>query len=527
MAHQYIYTMVNLRKVVPPQREILKGIYLVSARREDRRARRTARASPLKIIAGVEKDFAGRRFPPKARAWFLPQDPRLDATKDVLGNVELPGADARAPEAVRGAQREARKSFRSRGEVAAEYQRVQDAIEAANAWELDHQLEIAMDALRLPPPDADVTKISGGEAPRRALRILLEVSRCAPGRPTNPRRRVRRLAGAPGGYPGTVVAVTHDRYCRQRRRMNLELDRGADPWKGNYSSWLEQEGRLELEEKAETAKRRSLMRLEWIKMSPRARHAKQVRIQATSPCSRRGPETRGRRRLFIPPSPRLGDVVAPRVRKAFGDQTDARTSPSTCRAADRRRHRTQRRRKDHALQDDRGQGEAGRRARSARPSSPPTWTRTATGRIPPRPSTTRFRAAGQDRPGQARDPSRVRGDVQLRERRSAEADRDSQQQINRLHLARTLKRGGNVLLLDSHERPRRRHAAGARGGSAELRRLPVVISDAGSGSHRHAPGGGSRTVWFEQLPGAEADRKRRLGLDAEQPHGSSTKLACG
>ena len=215
----------------------------------------------------------------------------------------------------------------------AEYQRVQDAIDASNAWELDRQLEIAMDALRLPPPDADVTKISGGEKRRVALcKILLEKpDLLLLDEPTNhlDAESVAWLERHLAEYPGTVVAVTHDRYFLDNvAGWILELDRGAGiPWKGNYSSWLEQkEQRLELEEKAESAKRRTLQReLEWIKMSPRARHAKsRARIDRYEALlADQGPETRGEtQELFIPTGPRLGDVVvrAEGVRKAFGDR---------------------------------------------------------------------------------------------------------------------------------------------------------------------------------------------------------------
>jgi len=172
MAHQYIYSMVNLRKVVPPQREILKGIYLSflpGAKIGVLGLNGAGKSTLLKIMAGVEKDFAGEAFPAEGtRIGFLPQDPRLDASKNVLGNVEEGVAPTRALlrrfEELNEKLAEDLSPVES-DKVMAEYQRVQDAIEAANAWELDRQLEIAMDALRLPPPDSDVTRISGGEKP--------------------------------------------------------------------------------------------------------------------------------------------------------------------------------------------------------------------------------------------------------------------------------------------------------------------------------------------------------------------------
>ena len=340
MAHQYIYTMVNLRKVVPPQREILKGIYLSflpGAKIGVLGLNGAGKSTLLRIMAGVDKDFAGEAFPAEGtRVGFLPQDPRLDPKKDVLGNVEEGVAKTRALlrrfEELNEKLAEELSAAES-DKVMAEYQKVQDAIEASNAWELDRQLELAMDALRLPPPDADVTKISGGEKRRVALcKILLEKpDLLLLDEPTNhlDAESVAWLERHLAEYPGTVVAVTHDRYFLDNvAGWILELDRGAGiPWKGNYSSWLQQkEQRLEQEEKAETAKRRTLQReLEWIQMSPRARHAKsRARIDRYEALlADQGPEQRGEtQELFIPAGPRLGDVVvrAEGVRKAYGDR---------------------------------------------------------------------------------------------------------------------------------------------------------------------------------------------------------------
>ena len=288
-------------------------------------------------MAGVEKDFAGEARPAEGiRIGFLPQDPRLDPSKDVLGNVEEAVAKTRAllkrfdelNEKMAGELSEAESE-----KLMAEYQKVQDAIEAANAWELDRQLEIAMDALRLPPPDADVSKISGGEKRRVALcKILLErPDLLLLDEPTNhlDAESVAWLERHLAEYPGTVVAVTHDRYFLDNvAGWILELDRGAGiPWEGNYSSWLEQkEQRLAVEEKQESAKRRTLQReLEWVRMAPRARHAKsRARIERYEALlAEKGPEARGEtQELFIPPGPRLGDVVvrAEGVRKAYGER---------------------------------------------------------------------------------------------------------------------------------------------------------------------------------------------------------------
>jgi ATP-binding cassette ChvD family protein len=550
MAHQYIYTMVNLRKVVPPQREILKGIYLSffpGAKIGVLGLNGAGKSTLLKIMAGVEKDFAGEAFPAEGtRVGFLPQDPRLDPSKDVLGNVELAVAPTRALlkrfEELNEKLAEELSEAESE-KVMAEYQRVQDAIEAANAWELDHQLEIAMDALRLPPPDADVNKISGGEKRRVALcKILLErPDLLLLDEPTNhlDAESVAWLERHLAEYPGTVVAVTHDRYFLDNvAGWILELDRGAGiPWKGNYSSWLEQkEGRLELEEKAETAKRRTLQReLEWIKMSPRARHAKsKSRIERYEALLQdAGPESRGEtQELFIPPGPRLGDVVvrAEGVRKSYGDRLLM---------------------EDLSFDLPRG-GIVG--IIGANGAGKTTLFKMIVGKEKPDAGklavgeTVVLSYVDQDR--DRPDPAKtVHDEISGGQEKIVLGKReipsrayvamfnfkgsDQQKRIgdlsggemNRLHLARTLKRGGNVLLLDEPTNDldvdtlrALEEALLAFGGCA------VVISHDRwfldrIATHILAFEGESQTVWFEgNYQEYEADRKRRLGIDAEQPH---------
>jgi ATP-binding cassette ChvD family protein len=550
MAHQYIYSMVNLRKVVPPQREILKGIYLSflpGAKIGVLGLNGAGKSTLLKIMAGVEKDFAGEAFPAEGtRIGFLPQDPRLDPSKNVLGNVEQGVAPTRALlkrfEELNERLAEELSPAES-DKVMAEYQRVQDAIEAANAWELDRQLEIAMDALRLPPPEADVAKISGGEKRRVALcKILLErPDLLLLDEPTNhlDAESVAWLERHLAEYPGTVVAVTHDRYFLDNvAGWILELDRGAGiPWKGNYSSWLEQkEGRLELEEKAETAKRRTLQReLEWIKMSPRARHAKsKSRIERYETLlNDSGPEGRGEtQELFIPPGPRLGDVVvrAEGVRKSYGD----------CLLME-----------DLSFDLPRG-GIVG--IIGANGAGKTTLFKMIVGQENPDAGTL---AVGEtvvlsyvdqdrDRP----DPSKtVHDEISSGQDKIVLGKREilsraysamfnfkgSDQQkrigdlsggeINRLHLARTLKRGGNVLLLDEPTNDldvdtlrALEEALLSFGGCA------VVISHDRwfldrIATHILAFEGDSQTVWFEgNYQEYDADRKRRLGIDADQPH---------
>ncbi|MHB8800305.1 MAG: energy-dependent translational throttle protein EttA [Thermoanaerobaculia bacterium] len=340
MAQQYIYTMVNLRKVVPPQREILKGIYLSffpGAKIGVLGLNGAGKSSLLRIMAGVDTEFNGEAFAAEGtRVGFLQQDPWLDPAKNVLENVEA------AVEPVKKLLARFDELGEKMGEslpdaemdkVMAEYGKVQDAIEAANGWDLDRTLETAMDALRCPPPDADVTKISGGERRRVALcRVLLEKpDLLLLDEPTNhlDAESVAWLEQHLAEYPGTVVAVTHDRYFLDNvAQWILELDRGAGiPWKGNYTSWLDQKAtRLAQEEKAESNKQKTLEReLEWVRMAPRARHAKgKARLQAYEQLlAESGGESRGEtNEIYIPAGPRLGDVVvrAESLKKAYGDK---------------------------------------------------------------------------------------------------------------------------------------------------------------------------------------------------------------
>ncbi|HQR47041.1 MAG TPA: energy-dependent translational throttle protein EttA [Thermoanaerobaculia bacterium] len=340
MAHQYIFTMQNLRKVVPPQREILRGIYLSffpGAKIGILGLNGAGKSTVLRIMAGVEKEFTGEAYPAEGtRVGFLPQDPQLDPKKNVVENVEEGVAPVKA--LLKRFDELSEKMGESLPDdemekMMAEYGRVQDAIEAANGWELDRTLETAMDALRCPPPDADVTKISGGERRRVALcRVLLaRPDLLLLDEPTNhlDAESVGWLEQHLKEYPGTVVAVTHDRYFLDNvAGWILELDRGAGiPWKGNYSSWLEQkQARLAQEEKAESARQRTLKHeLEWVRMAPRARQAKsKARLQAYEQLlSESGVEARGEtNEIYIPPGPRLGDVVvrAEGVRKGYGDR---------------------------------------------------------------------------------------------------------------------------------------------------------------------------------------------------------------
>jgi len=339
VAHEFVFTLNDLRKVVPPDRVIVDGIthaILPGAKIGVLGPNGSGKSSLLKIMAGVDKDFLGEAQPmPGLRIGYLPQEPQLDPAKDVRGNVEDGVAETR--DLLRRFEEVSAKfgETLSDDEMTAlmeEQGKLQDRIDAANAWELDRTLEIAMDALRLPPGDADVSKLSGGERRRVALcRLLLsKPDMLLLDEPTNhlDAESVAWLERFLHDYPGTVVAVTHDRYFLDNvAGWILELDRGRGiPYKGNYTGWLEQkQARLEVEEKQASARRRTLAReLDWVRQSPRARQAKsKARIQAFEALraeeEARLPETV---EITIPPGPRLGDVVieAKHLVKGYGDR---------------------------------------------------------------------------------------------------------------------------------------------------------------------------------------------------------------
>src|SRR5438034_1588364 len=286
---QFIYTMKGLGKVHPPDAQVLEDIwlsFLPGAKIGVLGLNGAGKSSLLKIMAGEDHSFLGEAFPADGISiGFLHQEPRLDPTKTVLGNVEEGVAEIKALLARYddvNAKLGEDLSPEEMEKVLDEQSRIQDKIDAANAWDLDSQLELAMDALRLPPPDADVTKLSGGERRRVALcRLLLQSpDLLLLDEPTNhlDAESVAWLERFLKDYAGTVVAVTHDRYFLDNvAGWILELDRGHGiPWEGNYSSWLEQkQGRLAQEEKAESKRRKTLEReLEWIRMAPKARQAK-------------------------------------------------------------------------------------------------------------------------------------------------------------------------------------------------------------------------------------------------------------
>ncbi|MCC7042935.1 MAG: energy-dependent translational throttle protein EttA [Acidobacteria bacterium] len=335
---QFIYTMKGLGKVYPPDAVVFKDIYLsfyYGAKIGVIGSNGSGKSTLLKIMAGLDPDYLGEAVLSSGyTVGYLAQEPTLDPSKTVLGNVEEGVASTRA---LLTRFDEINEKFgedlspEEMDKVLEEQAKVQDAIDAAGAWDLDSKLEHAMDALRLPPPDADVTKLSGGERRRVALcRLLLQSpDLLLLDEPTNhlDAESVAWLEHFLHEYKGSVVAITHDRYFLDNvAGWILELDRTrAYPWEGNYSSWLEQkQQRLAQEEKSESRRQRTLQReLDWIRMSPRARQAKgKARLNAYEQLlSEDTAEKVDKVEIYIPPGPRLGNVVveASHLKKGYGD----------------------------------------------------------------------------------------------------------------------------------------------------------------------------------------------------------------
>ena len=551
MSYQYIYVMKDLRKVYPPNREVLKGIWLSffpGAKIGLIGANGAGKSTLLRIMAGEISEFQGEAWPAEGvRVGCLPQEPKLDPSKDVLGNVN---------EGVR-ATRELLDAFdainarfgedlspEEMDKLLAEQARVQDAIDACNAWELDRTLEIAMDALRLPPANADVTKLSGGEIRRVALcRLLLErPDLLLLDEPTNhlDAESVAWLERFLKDYPGTVVAITHDRYFLDNvAGWILELDRGEGiPWEGNYSSWLDQkQARLALQEKQESARRRTHQReLEWVRMSPRARQAKgKARLTAYEQLLSEATEAEERVQatdLHVPPGPRLGDLVveAVNLRKGFGDRLLI---------------------EDLSFKLPPG-GIVG--VIGANGSGKTTLFRMIVGEEKPDGGTLRIGETVQIAyVDQSRDT--LQGDRQVWEEISGGNDMitlgkreiparsyaaafnfkgsDQQKRVkdlsggerNRIHLAKVLKSGGNLLLLDEPTNDldvdtlrSLEDALLAFAGCAVIISHDRWFLDR-IATHILAFEGDSKVVWFQgNYQDYEADRKRRLGALADQPH---------
>jgi ATP-binding cassette ChvD family protein len=339
MSGQFIFTMHRVSKIVPPNRTILKDIslsFFPGAKIGVLGLNGSGKSTLLRIMAGVEQEYNGEARPqPNIRIGFLSQEPQLDPKKDVRGNVEEAVAETKA---LLDKFNEISMKFgepmsdEEMNKLIEQQGKWQEKIDAAGAWDLDRKLEIAADALRLPPWEADVTKLSGGERRRVALCKLLlsQPDMLLLDEPTNhlDAESVAWLERFLHDYPGTVVAVTHDRYFLDNAAgWILELDRGEGiPWKGNYSSWLDQkQKRLAVEEKQESARQRTLKHeLEWVRTNPKGRHAKsKARLAAYEELASQEFQKRNEtKEIFIPPGPRLGDVVvqADNLTKGYGDR---------------------------------------------------------------------------------------------------------------------------------------------------------------------------------------------------------------
>ena len=541
---QFIFTMKDLRKVTPQGKEILKGIWLSfygDAKIGVLGANGAGKSTLLRIMAGVDKDFAGEAFPAEGtRIGYLPQEPQLDPKKNVLQHVEEAVAEKR-----KILQRYEEISANYSDDTADEFARLQDQIDAQNLWDLDAQVEHAMDALRLPPGDADVTTLSGGEKRRVALcRLLLQpADMLLLDEPTNhlDAESVAWLERFLKDFPGCVVAITHDRYFLDNvAGWILELDRGAGiPWEGNYSSWLEQKDqRLTQEEKEASSRRRTLEReLEWIRLAPRARQAKgKARITRYEEmlAEEQAAEKRDdKREISIPPGPRLGDLVinATGLRKGYGD---------------------------NLLMDDvnfilpRG-GIVG--VIGPNGAGKTTLFRMILGQEKPdagelkvgetvalsyvdqsRDSLIGERSVWEEISDGGKDLVMV-GKREMNSRAYSASfgfrGPDQQKRVkdlsggerNRLHLATLLKSGGNLLLLDEPTNDLDVDTLRAlEEALVNFAGCAVVISHDRwfldrIATHMLAFEGDSQVVWFEgNYQDYEADRKRRLGVDADQPH---------
>jgi sulfate-transporting ATPase len=549
VAGEYAFVMKDLRKVVPPKREILRGIYLSffhGAKIGVLGANGAGKSSLLRIMAGVDTDFLGEAFAADGlRIGYLPQEPQLDLDQDVRGNVEDGVAETRAllgrfeevstrlGEPLDGDEME---------KLLDEQARLQDRIDASNAWDLDRTVELAMDALRVPPGDADVTKISGGERRRVALcRLLLSrPDMLLLDEPTNhlDAESVAWLERFLDEYPGTVVAITHDRYFLDNvAKWILELDRGHGiPWEGNYSSWLQQkERRLAQEEKADAARRRTLAReLEWVQMSPRARQAKsKARLAAYDALLQEAGEKRAETvEISIPPGPRLGDVVveADHVAKAYGDRVLIddlsfklpRGGIVGVIGPNGAGKTTLFRMIVGQEKPDRGTLRVGEtvklayvdQSRDVLDGSKTVWEEISGGldlmNVAGRTLQSRAYVASFNFKGS--DQQKRVGELSGGER-------------NRLHLAKVLTSGGNVLLLDEPTNDLDVDTLRAlEDALLDFAGCAVVISHDRwfldrIATHMLAFEDEGRVVWFEgNYADYEVDRKRRLGAEAERPH---------
>ena len=544
---QYIYTMNKVGKVVPPKREILRDIslsFFPGAKIGVLGLNGSGKSTLLRIMAGVDTDIHGEARPLAGiKIGYLPQEPQLDPEKNVRANVEDGLGEIKdAKELLEKVYADYAEPDADFDKLAAEQARLENILQAAGATNLEHVLEVAAEALRLPPWDADVNKLSGGERRRVALcRLLLsKPDMLLIDEPTNhlDAESVAWLERYLQEYSGTVVAVTHDRYFLDNvAGWILELDRGHGiPWQGNYSSWLEQkEKRLEIEEKQESAHIRAMKaELEWVRTNPKGRHAKsKARLQRFEELSSTEFQKRNEtQELYIPPGPRLGDLVveAKGLRKSFGDtllidSLNFNLPPGGIVGVigpNGAGKTTLFRMIVGQEQPDAGELRIGNtvklayvdQSRDALSDNKTVWEEIANGQdiltvgnyqTPSRAYVGRFNFKGPDQ------QKRV-GDLSGGER-------------NRVHLAKVLRNGGNVLLLD--EPTNDLDVETLRALEEALLAFPgcaVVISHDRwfldrIATHMLAFEGDSKVVWFEgNYADYEADRKRRLGADADQPH---------
>jgi ATP-binding cassette ChvD family protein len=546
---QYIYTMNRVAKIVPPKRFIIRDIslsFFPGAKIGVLGLNGSGKSTLLRIMAGIDKEFDGEARPqPGINIGFLPQEPELDNARDVRGNVEDGLGEAKK---LLDRYNEISMLFAEpmddarMNELLEEQGKLQDAIDSCGGWELDRKLDIAADALRLPPWDADVSKLSGGERRRVALcRLLLsEPDMLLLDEPTNhlDAESVAWLERFLEEYPGTVIAVTHDRYFLDNvAGWILELDRGHGiPWEGNYSSWLEQkEQRLSQEEASEKARRKAMqVELEWVRSNPKGRHAKsKARLKQFEELS--SPEYQKRNEtneIYIPPGPRLGDIVVEvsNLGKAFGEKVLMDSLDFSLPAG--------------GIMGIIGPNGAGKT----------TLFRMITGTEKPDPGTIRVGDSvtiasvdqsreslnddktiweeisdGQDliQVGRYETPSRAyvgrfnfRGPEQQKK-----IGLLSGGERNRVHLAKMLKAGGNLLLLD--EPTNDLDVETLRALEQALLEFPgsaVVISHDRwfldrIATHILAFEGDSRVTFFAgNYTEYEEDRRKRLGADANQPH---------
>ena len=544
---QYVYTMSQVGKVVPPKREILRDIslsFFPGAKIGVLGLNGSGKSTLLRIMAGIDTEIHGEARPQKGiKVGYLPQEPQLDESKDVRGNVEealsgITDAQKRLDE-VYAAYAEPDADFDA---LAAEQAKLENLLQASDGHNLERTLEVAADALRLPPWDADVSKLSGGEKRRVALcRLLLsKPDMLLLDEPTNhlDAESVAWLERFLHEYPGTVVAVTHDRYFLDNvAGWILELDRGHGiPWEGNYSTWLEQkETRLEQEEKTESARQKAMKaELEWVRSNPKGRHAKsKARLARFAELSSQEAQQRNEtKELYIPPGPRLGELVieANHIRKGFGDRllVDDLSfklpqggivgiiGPNGAGKTTLFRMLTG----SEAVDD--GELRIGEtvqiacvdQSRDALDSNKTVWEEISDGQdiisigkytVNSRAYVSRFNFGGTEQ------QKRV-GDLSGGER-------------NRVHLAKLLRSGGNLLLLD--EPTNDLDVETLRALEEALLDFPgcaVVISHDRwfldrIATHILAFEGDSHVEWFEgNYADYEADRKKRLGEAADQPH---------